>query len=212
MKNLIRFLSVMMVWLFVASTPAVFAVNAVNKEYSCGGGMCSCTGDADCNDMFTKAGCGDLSYCTTNPAGRVFCQCLQRQGTASAAGKAGRFAYIVVAVDQQAGKATVQETKNGPRASIPVAAALLSRLKAGDKLYVRENSAILASLKGALAASASKKTREECDKCRNDCFDSVSKQFHVVVTQGKQQGDNGWEDALRGCLSGNGCTAKDCPQ
>ena len=118
MKNLIRFLSVMVIWLFVASTPAIFAVNKVNREVSCDGRIYSCSGDVDCNEMFTKGGCGDLSYCTAGPDGRVFChfcQCVQRQG--SAASKARRFAYIVVAVDQHGRKATVQETKNGPRAS-----------------------------------------------------------------------------------------------
>lgn len=32
-------------------------------NYNCEGLMCTCTGDADCNDMFTKAGCGDIAVC-----------------------------------------------------------------------------------------------------------------------------------------------------
>ena len=211
MKTLMRFVSVLVIWFYVASTPSVFAANKVNapQEYSCTGGLCSCTGDADCNDMAGKNVCGDLWYCTTLPNGQAYCQCNERQS--SAAGGKG-LAFLVVAVDHQAGKATVHERKNGPRGTIVVPARLLSRLKPGDKIYVRENSASWASLRAELAANASKKTSVECDQCRSDCFDSVSKKFHVVVKQGKQQGDSGWEEALRSCLSGSGCTAKDCPQ
>jgi len=207
MKNLIRVLSVMVVWLFVTSTPAVSAVNS----YHCPDGICSCTGDSDCNDMFTNAGCGDLSYCTTTPDGKVFCQCLQRPGQPSKAGNASRLPFTILAVDLQAGKVTVEEKKNGPRATIPVGAPLLRSMKVGGKLYVRENSTVLVGLRGALAAQASKKTARECDKCRNDCHDAVKKKFHLVMKDGLEHGDAGWEAALRNCLSDNGCTGKDCP-
>ncbi len=32
-------------------------------NYNCEGILCSCTGDADCNDMFTKEACGDIAAC-----------------------------------------------------------------------------------------------------------------------------------------------------
>lgn len=31
--------------------------------YNCDGLLCSCSGDDDCNDMFTKGGCGDIAVC-----------------------------------------------------------------------------------------------------------------------------------------------------
>lgn len=45
-------------------------------QYTCSGLMCSCVGDADCNDMFTNANCGDVTSCNTSgpePA----CWCLK---------------------------------------------------------------------------------------------------------------------------------------
>ncbi len=44
--------------------------------YSCDGLSCDCIGDADCNDMFTNAGCGDISSCNTDANGVVTCSCL----------------------------------------------------------------------------------------------------------------------------------------
>ena len=32
-------------------------------NYSCQGMLCSCSGDDDCNDMFTSGGCGDIAQC-----------------------------------------------------------------------------------------------------------------------------------------------------
>jgi hypothetical protein len=32
-------------------------------NYNCEGILCSCTGDEDCNDMFTKEACGDIAAC-----------------------------------------------------------------------------------------------------------------------------------------------------
>lgn len=32
-------------------------------NFNCEGIYCTCTGDADCNDMFTRAGCGDIAVC-----------------------------------------------------------------------------------------------------------------------------------------------------
>jgi hypothetical protein len=32
-------------------------------NYSCEGILCSCSGDDDCNDMFTNGGCGDIAVC-----------------------------------------------------------------------------------------------------------------------------------------------------
>jgi hypothetical protein len=32
-------------------------------NYNCEGILCSCSGDADCTDMFTKEACGDIAAC-----------------------------------------------------------------------------------------------------------------------------------------------------
>ena len=32
-------------------------------NYNCEGLLCTCSGDVDCNDMFTKAACGDIAVC-----------------------------------------------------------------------------------------------------------------------------------------------------
>jgi hypothetical protein len=48
-------------------------------QYTCSGLMCSCVGDADCNDMYTNANCGDVTSCDTSgpePA----CWCLKSLG------------------------------------------------------------------------------------------------------------------------------------
>ncbi len=46
--------------------------------YSCEGLRCDCVGDADCNDMFTNAGCGDVSSCQTDANGVVTCSCIKQ--------------------------------------------------------------------------------------------------------------------------------------
>jgi len=44
--------------------------------YTCDGLMCTCTGDVDCNDMFSSGKCGDVSSCDeTDPLNPV-CRCL----------------------------------------------------------------------------------------------------------------------------------------
>jgi hypothetical protein len=40
--------------------------------YTCSGLMCTCSGDADCNDMFTSDVCGDVAVCDENG-----CSCLR---------------------------------------------------------------------------------------------------------------------------------------
>jgi hypothetical protein len=37
--------------------------SAGTLNFNCEGLLCTCTGDADCNDMFTTAGCGDIAVC-----------------------------------------------------------------------------------------------------------------------------------------------------
>ena len=32
-------------------------------NFNCEGILCTCSGDEDCNDMFTKAACGDIAVC-----------------------------------------------------------------------------------------------------------------------------------------------------
>ena len=188
--------------------PAVSGSNLAE----CSGGTCTCTGDADCNDMFSKGVCSDLAYCTKDSAGRVFCECLARQGPATAASKSKRIPYSVVAIDRQAGKVTVQQTPNSARVRIPLSAALLSHVKAGDKVFVSPTSSLVRNGTLIGEAVAAKKTPEECDKCKSDCLDKVSGKYHVVTKNGKQQGDSGWEAAFRSCVSENGCvTGKDCP-
>ena len=41
-------------------------------SYSCEGLQCTCTGDADCNDMFTDGVCGDIASCNDD-----VCKCLR---------------------------------------------------------------------------------------------------------------------------------------
>ena len=45
--------------------------------FSCGGGSCTCAGDADCNDMFSTDVCGDVASCQEGPDGSVTCACLR---------------------------------------------------------------------------------------------------------------------------------------
>ena len=35
-------------------------------NYNCSGILCTCSGDDDCNDMFTKEACGDIAACDEN--------------------------------------------------------------------------------------------------------------------------------------------------
>ena len=43
--------------------------------YTCDGGLCSCSGDADCNDMFSGTDCdGKIEYCdTSGPVVACYC-------------------------------------------------------------------------------------------------------------------------------------------
>ena len=45
-------------------------------QYTCSGLLCSCVGDADCNDMFTNANCGDVTSCDTSGP-EAACWCLK---------------------------------------------------------------------------------------------------------------------------------------
>ena len=44
--------------------------------YTCAGLKCSCTGDVDCNDMFSDGVCGDVSSCDTTDPLNPTCECL----------------------------------------------------------------------------------------------------------------------------------------
>ena len=44
--------------------------------YTCAGLECSCTGDVDCNDMFSDGVCGDVSSCDTSDPLNPKCECL----------------------------------------------------------------------------------------------------------------------------------------
>lgn len=48
---------------------------ARRTAYSCEGGYCTCTGDDDCNDMFSGDDCGPKAICQINPAGIPRCRC-----------------------------------------------------------------------------------------------------------------------------------------
>jgi hypothetical protein len=37
-----------------------------SNNFTCSGLVCSCTGDTDCNDMFSSKVCGDLATCNLN--------------------------------------------------------------------------------------------------------------------------------------------------
>jgi hypothetical protein len=39
------------------------ATNPGTMHFNCEGLLCTCSGDADCNDMFTNGGCGDIAAC-----------------------------------------------------------------------------------------------------------------------------------------------------
>jgi hypothetical protein len=53
--------------------------------YGCSGMLCTCTGDADCTDMFTNAGCGDVTHCD-NSGPEAVCWCLKGLRTQGDAG------------------------------------------------------------------------------------------------------------------------------
>lgn len=43
--------------------PNVIGTAQEKQHFWCVGGICGCTGDTDCNDMFTSAVCGDAAVC-----------------------------------------------------------------------------------------------------------------------------------------------------
>lgn len=43
--------------------PNVIGTAQQKQHFWCVGGICGCTGDTDCNDMFTSAVCGDAAVC-----------------------------------------------------------------------------------------------------------------------------------------------------
>jgi hypothetical protein len=48
------------------------SVGGKRLGYTCEGLQCTCTGDADCNDMFSDGVCGDIASCTDD-----VCKCLK---------------------------------------------------------------------------------------------------------------------------------------
>src|SRR2546423_4220500 len=44
-------------------------------SFACGGNVCACSGDADCNGMVTVACGGSYAKCWTRSNGNVFCIC-----------------------------------------------------------------------------------------------------------------------------------------
>lgn len=49
-------------------------LNPGSSEFTCEGLACTCSGDDDCNDMFTSNVCGDLAYCDADTGE---CHCLR---------------------------------------------------------------------------------------------------------------------------------------
>jgi hypothetical protein len=45
--------------------------------FQCGGPFCACSGDADCNDLFTTGLCG-ASVCFVDNTGGVVCICVRQ--------------------------------------------------------------------------------------------------------------------------------------
>ena len=45
------------------------------QSFECDLGICTCTGDADCNDMFESGVCGDIAVCDETED-IVTCECL----------------------------------------------------------------------------------------------------------------------------------------
>jgi hypothetical protein len=71
------------VFSFAPKQAAPFSVPAKNSGggggglgYSCDGALCTCTGDADCNDMFEAGICGDIASCNND-----VCKCLKFKKT-----------------------------------------------------------------------------------------------------------------------------------
>lgn len=62
-----------------AEAPTATASSALRRlGYSCGDGFCTCTGDPDCNDMFSGTECGTgpkSAICQINGAGVPRCRC-----------------------------------------------------------------------------------------------------------------------------------------
>ena len=45
--------------------------------FACAPWGCICTGDADCNDMFSTNSCGSRAVCFTDAANNVVCVCIR---------------------------------------------------------------------------------------------------------------------------------------
>lgn len=45
------------------------------SSYSCDGTFCTCTGDEDCNDMFSDGVCGAKAICQISPTDVPRCRC-----------------------------------------------------------------------------------------------------------------------------------------
>ncbi len=60
------------------------SVRAINDRatasfaFNCEGSACVCTGDADCNDMFSTNVCGGSAQCFGSPPHPVVCICSRR--------------------------------------------------------------------------------------------------------------------------------------
>jgi hypothetical protein len=59
----------------VETTEAALSNTGSDKPYDCAGGFCTCTGDEDCNIMFSSGVCGESAICQISPTGVPKCRC-----------------------------------------------------------------------------------------------------------------------------------------
>jgi len=62
----------------VAIAVGTIAAAPARADYSCKGTSCSCTGDTDCNKMYTNA-CKDNGGCNIDKEGTPTCSCTKKE-------------------------------------------------------------------------------------------------------------------------------------
>jgi hypothetical protein len=56
------------------AAPQYHRVGTTGTSYTCSGGICTCFGDDDCNEMFSGGACSGGAMCHDNGT-TVYCQC-----------------------------------------------------------------------------------------------------------------------------------------
>ena len=121
-------------FLLASPIPAAGKINNP-PSFSCDNNVCSCSGDADCNNLFSSGLCGDLAACTG--PGTVTCTCIRHlTGASSGLRTAPRFSYVIRGINASTGALSLRDPATGTERQVSVPIAAAAKLHVGDRVYL----------------------------------------------------------------------------